>query len=209
MAAIFATVLSLALGGLLTAPSLHAPADPSSNDSTRATVTPSPTTQTAANHPSPRVPALSLSPRHDRRLRPPAPWLRAKRLDRKALRSTRAGVALGGALFGVFYLSGTLGAATELDRIHEDRRLDPEERNIRRTSQLLFVPVIGPLIAAPLGESRRDKAALVALGVLQGLAATALVTGGVILARDRRARRLELLAAPMAGGGSLGVHGRF
>lgn len=227
MTAILSTVLSLALGGLPTptVPTLHGAADgavdasvdassgASSGASARTAATSSPTTTPATVRARSRAPALSLSPRLDRRPRPPAPWLRAERLDRKGLRSTRAGVALGGALFSVFYLSGTLAAATELDQIHEDGRVDPEERNRRRTSQLMFVPVVGPVIAMPLGESRGDKAALAALGVLQGLAVTALVTGSVMLARDRRARRLELLAAPMVGGGgsggSIAVRGRF
>lgn len=118
-------------------------------------------------------------------------------------------VAVGGALLGVFYLGGTLAGATDLDALSRDGWIDPHERDAKRVSQLMFVPVVGPLVAAPWGESRGDKAALVGFGLLQGLGASLLVGGAVMLARDRRARRLEVSAAPMAGGGSVAIRGRF
>ncbi|MCA9709183.1 MAG: hypothetical protein KDK70_25285, partial [Myxococcales bacterium] len=117
--------------------------------------------------------------------------------------------AVGGAMFGLFYLGGTLAAATNLDDLHDDGRIDPSERDDRRVARLSFVPIIGPIVAAPMGSTRGDQAALVGHGILQGLAAATLVAGGVRLARDRRARRLAISAGPMAGGSVLSVRGRF
>ncbi len=154
----------------------------------------------------------SSSTRSHRRARPlraPSPRFEADRLSRQQLRGARSAVAIGGALFGLFYVTGTLGAAVNLDEIHEDGQITPDERDQRRVSQLMFVPVIGPLVASPMGSSKGETAALVAHGLLQGLAVTALVTGGVQLARDRRARRLALSAGWTSGGASVGLRGRF
>jgi len=153
--------------------------------------------------------AASSAPRLARGPRPPLPWLRAHRLERKQLRGARTLVAVGGVLFSVFYLGSTLGAATDLDALHEDGQIDPSERDQRRVARLMFVPIVGPLVAAPLGPSKGDKAALAGFGLMQGLAAAALVGGGVALGRDRRARRLALSAGWGPHGGSVGLRGRF
>lgn len=147
--------------------------------------------------------------RRVRPLRAPSPRFVADRLDRQQLRGARSAVAIGGALFGLFYITGTLGAAVNLDVIHEDGQITPDERDERRVSQLMFVPVIGPLVASPLGSSKGETAALIGHGLLQGLAVAALITGGVELARDRRARRLALSAGWAPSGASVGLRGRF
>lgn len=193
------TLAAVALASQLAAP-LPPPPLPASDSS----VTDTTSTRAAT------VPPARASPTRRASLpRPPSARLRAERLDRKELRGARTMIAVGGALFGVFYLGGTLAAATELDRIGEDGQIDPSERDARRVSQLMMIPVAGPLVAAPFGEDRGDKAALAVHGVIQGIAAGVLIGGAVRLARDRRARRLEVSASPMLGGGTVSIRGRF
>jgi len=195
------TTASLALAGLLA----HSPSlDPATTISAgalgrQATLT-APTTS-AMSH--------GRSRRQARPLRAPSPRFTADRLSRQQLRGARSAVAIGGALFGLFYVTGTLGAAVNLDEIHEDGQITPDERDQRRVSQLMFVPVVGPLVASPMGSSKGETAALVGYGLLQGIAVAALVVGGIQLARDRRARRLALSAGWTPGGASVGLRGRF
>ncbi len=142
---------------------------------------------------------------------PPTPrWARkAKRMSSKDRKSARTALATGGALFGVFYLAGSFVAAHNLDDIHRDGVVERSERNERRAAILMFIPVVGPLAASPLGESSGDKAALAGYGILQALATAAVVTGAVMVVRDRRARRLRLMASPAPGGGAISLRGRF
>lgn len=158
------------------------------------------------------TPSHVTAPRLDHPPPSPPPSRRAakaKRLGREDRRTARVFVATGSAIFGVFYLSGTFVAAHQLDDITEDGQITPDERDDQRVSRLMFLPVIGPLVASPMGRTKGDKAGLVGFGLLQGLGAACLVTGGVMLVRDARARRLELMAGVAPGGGTLGLRGRF
>lgn len=157
------------------------------------------------------APVHVTAPRLDRRTPPPPPrrTAKAKRLTTKGRRSARAFVAAGSAIFGVFYLSSTFVGAHQLDEIHEDGQVTPDERDEARISQLVFLPVVGPLVASPLGQTKGDKAGLVGFGLMQAMGVAYIVGGSVMLARDRRARRLELTAGAAPGGGTLGLRGRF
>ena len=116
---------------------------------------------------------------------------------------------MGGTLLGMSYLGGGFVAASQLDDVREDGVIEPHERDQVRISYLMLVPVIGPFASAPLASSRGDKAAFVGFGALQLLSASSLIIGGVMLARDQRARRWSLAAAPEVGGGTLRLRARF
>ncbi len=193
--------MTFALASLLAAPSLSLAPAPSEASPAEASPIAATTIDPSA------IQARLRSPRDLPRA--PSDRFKAKRLGRKDLRGARTAVAVGGALFGVFYLGGTLAAATTLDDIHEDGQITPDERDQQRVSRLMFVPVIGPLVASPMGESKGETASLVAHGLFQGFAAAALIGGSIALARDRRARRLALSAGWSATGVSVGLRGRF
>ncbi|MCX4243927.1 hypothetical protein [Paraliomyxa miuraensis] len=157
------------------------------------------------------APVHVTAPRLDRPPHPPPSrrMAKAKPLSRKDRRTARAFVAAGSAVFGVFYLTATFVGANSLDEIHEDGQVTPEERDEERISKLVFLPVAGPLVAAPFGRTKGDKAGLVGFGLIQAAGLAYLAGGSVMLARDRRARRLELMAGPTPSGGTLGLRGRF
>ena len=91
---------TIALASILTAPSATRPSP---------ATTPSSSADLVASSPA-------RSAQRDHRPRPPASRLPAERLSQKELRGARTAVAVGSAIFGVFYLGGTLAAR------HQPRR---------------------------------------------------------------------------------------
>lgn len=188
-----ATTLALAISA-----ALGRPAPPSATTERPSNESPA-TERSTCTAPSIIAPRLAAPPPHDR----------AARLSTKNRRTARIFVGFGSGLLGLTYLGATLAAATNIDEVHEDGVVEPHERDELKLARRMAVPVVGPFIAAPLGSSKGEKAALVGHGLLQSLAVAYLVGGGVMLARDRRARRLELAAGLGPSGGTVALRGRF
>ncbi len=186
------TLTALALGSLLAA-SGPAPA-PGPHPATDA-----PAASTNATVDAPRLVEAT----------PPRWARRAKRMTSRERHGTRIGVGASAAVLSLFYITGTLVAAHNLDDIHRDGVVEASERNELRASALMFIPVVGPFAAAPMGETGGDKAGLAGYGIMQGLAAAALIGLSVQIVRDRRARKLSLMARPAPGGGTVAISGRF
>jgi hypothetical protein len=132
------------------------------------------------------------------------------RLSPKERKANR-GLLVGGAvMFTVFYgvVSGL--AAAELD---DTRRAEdtPAIRDRRRIAYLSLVPIAGPLVAAPLADSKGDKAAFVGFALFQSLGVAMISIAAVNLARDHRRRRIDasLAAAVTPHGGGFTLRGRF
>lgn len=194
LALVLSSVLAAPAGSAATASPASPPASPSATVST-----PSPTSVD-------ETPTTVTAPR----LRAPRPsrW-KAERLTGKKRRTARAFTGAGVGIFSVMYLGGTFVAATQLDDVREDGIIEPHERDLVRISHLMFVPVVGPLVAAPLADDRKEKLGIAGFGLLQAVGVLYLASGATMLARDQRARRWSLAAAPGPGGGSVALRGRF
>jgi hypothetical protein len=135
---------------------------------------------------------------------PDPPGLLSAR-DRKA--NVKVAIA-GAAVFAVFYGTATALAAHELDDTRGAAD-DHATRDRRRIAHLMFVPVLGPFVATPLGPSKADRAGFAGFGLMQtfGLA----MLGGALfnLARDRTARRLSVSGNVTATQGFVALRGRF
>lgn len=115
-----------------------------------------------------------------------------QRMGPSKRRGSRIMLGLGAGFFTGLYLGTTAIAATQLDDIHADGRVSGDERRTQLNSRLLFVPAIGPIVAAPFARSKGDTIAFVGMGLLQGMMISMMTISAVALARDARARRWDL-----------------
>jgi hypothetical protein len=144
----------------------------------------------------------------------------------------RKGLMIGGwTAFGTIYLvtAAVTGIVVGLDGYDpypspctEDSPCYPDP-GIPRAIRRMYVPVIGPFLALPVGDSHRERFQIVLPGVLQLVALSLAIVGTVQFVRDGRARRvadvdglklgkrLRLGVTPtrFLDGGALTLGGRF
>lgn len=169
----------------------HTKSEPGSNTNT-ATNTNTNADTTAKIVAAPPTPATGLQMERWRR--------RQDRLD-----SGARGVELFGAGLGVIayaYLYSAIWGAGVVDSTVAGTR----EHALGRAA---LVPVVGSTIALHFADTATERLLLGTLSVVQLGGAVLTVVGAVRWARQNRARRLSLGAAPSAGGGAFTISGRF